>query len=173
MSFTLAVSAEMVFLDLPIAERVRRIHDAGFAAEIWNWTKHDLAELAATGAHFTSMTGYVSGDLIDPDGADTLLATARESVAASRALGRPKLNLHGTGLDDRGLPVKPVDVVSGEMWLAAESDAAPDRRAGRGRRTSSSPSRTSTSRSTTPARRSPAPPTPTPWCAPSTARTCG
>ena len=120
MSFTLAVSAEMVFLDLPIAERVRRIHDAGFSAEIWNWTKHDLAELAATGAHFTSMTGYVSGDLIDPDGADTLLATARESVAASRALGRPKLNLHGTGLDDRGLPVKPVDVVNGEMWLAAE-----------------------------------------------------
>jgi hydroxypyruvate isomerase len=119
-SFTLAVSAEMVFLDLPVADRVRRIHDAGFAAEIWDWTKHDLAGLAATGAHFTSMTGYVSGDLIDPDGADTLLATARESVAASRALGRPNLNLHGTGLDGRGLPVKPVEVVSGEMWLAAE-----------------------------------------------------
>jgi hydroxypyruvate isomerase len=120
-SFTLAVSAEMVFLDLPVVERVRRIHDAGFAAEIWNWTKHDLGGLAATGAHFTSMTGYVSGDLIDPDGADTLLATARESVAASRALGRPSLNLHGTGLDDRGLPVKPVDGVTGEMWLAAEA----------------------------------------------------
>ncbi len=120
MTFTLAVSAEMLFLDLPVAERVRRIHEAGFAAEIWDWTKHDLAELAATGARFTSMTGYVSGDLIDPDGADTLLATARESVAASRALGRPSLNLHGTGLDGRGLPVKPVEVVSGEMWLAAE-----------------------------------------------------
>jgi hydroxypyruvate isomerase len=119
-SFTLAVSAEMVFLDLPVPERVRRIHDAGFAAEIWDWTKHDLGELAATGAQFTSMTGYVSGDLIDPDGADTLLATARESIAASRALGHPKLNLHGTGLDGRGLPVKPVEVVSGEMWLAAE-----------------------------------------------------
>jgi hydroxypyruvate isomerase len=120
-SFTLAVSAEMVFLDLPPVERVRRIHEAGFAAEIWDWTKHDLAELAATGAYFTSMTGYVSGDLIDPDGADTLLATARESVAASRALGQPSLNLHGTGLDGRGLPVKPVEVVTGEMWLAAEA----------------------------------------------------
>ena len=37
-------AAEMVFLDLPIAERVRRIHDAGFAVEIWDWTKHDLAD---------------------------------------------------------------------------------------------------------------------------------
>jgi hydroxypyruvate isomerase len=119
-SFTLAVSAEMVFLDLPVADRVRRIHDAGFAAEIWDWTKYDLGGLARTGAEFTSMTGYVSGDLIDPDGADTLLATARESIAASRALGRPQLNLHGTGLDGRGLPVKPVEVVTGEMWLAAE-----------------------------------------------------
>ena len=121
MSFTLAVSAEMVFLDLPVVERVRRLHDAGFAVEIWDWTKHDLAELAATGAHFTSMTGYVSGDLIDPDGADTLVQTARESVAASRALGRPSLNLHGTGLDGRGLPMRPVPVVTGEMWLAAEA----------------------------------------------------
>jgi hydroxypyruvate isomerase len=118
-SFTLAVSAEMVFLDLPVVDRVRRIHDAGFAAEIWDWTRKDLAALAATGARFTSMTGYVSGDLVDPDGADRLLATARESVAASRLLGRPALNLHGTGLDDRGLPVKPIEVVTGEMWLAA------------------------------------------------------
>jgi len=118
-SFTLAVSAEMVFLDLPPVERVERIHDAGFAVEIWDWTKHDLAALAATGAHFTSMTGYVAGDLVDPDGADQLLATARESVAASRVLGRPSLNLHGTGLDGRGHPVRPVEVVTGEMWLAA------------------------------------------------------
>ena len=65
------------------------------------------------------MTGYVSGDLVDPDGADRLLATAGESVVASRTLGSPFLNLHGTGLDDRGLPVRPIEVVTGEMWLAA------------------------------------------------------
>ncbi len=116
---TLAVSSEMVFLDLPHLERVTRLHDAGFAVEIWDWTQKDLGALAATGARFTSMTGYVSGDLIDPDGAAQLLATAAESVAASRTLGNPSLNLHGTGLDDRGLPVRPVHVVTGEMWLAA------------------------------------------------------
>jgi hydroxypyruvate isomerase len=117
--FTLAVSSEMVFVDLPHLDRVRRLHDAGFAVEIWDWTQKDLVALAGTGARFTSMTGYVSGDLVDPDGADRLLATARESIVASRTLGSPFLNLHGTGLDDRGLPVRPIEVVTGEMWLAA------------------------------------------------------
>jgi hydroxypyruvate isomerase len=31
----------------------------------------------------------------------------------------PRLNVHGTGLDDKGLPVIPTDVVSPEMWLTA------------------------------------------------------
>ena len=34
MSFRLAVSAEMVFLDLPFEERVRRIDELGFEVEI-------------------------------------------------------------------------------------------------------------------------------------------
>ena len=124
MTFTLAVSAEMVYRDLPFVERVKRIHAQGFAVEIWDWTAKDLPALAATGAHFTSMTGYVEGDLIDPDGAQTLLRTARLSATASRVLGSPNLNLHGTGLDGQGLPVKPVAVVTGEMWLAAQRTLA-------------------------------------------------
>ena len=31
----------------------------------------------------------------------------------------PRLNLHGTGLDGKGLPIKPLEVVTGEMWLKA------------------------------------------------------
>jgi hydroxypyruvate isomerase len=117
--FTLAVCAEMVFLDLPVEERVRRLHDLGVAVEIWDWTTKDLDALAATGARFTSMTGYVRGNLTDPDAADELLATAEQSVRAAARLGTPNLNLHGTGLDGRGLPVEPVDTVTGAMWLAA------------------------------------------------------
>jgi hydroxypyruvate isomerase len=95
----LAVCAEMMFLDLPITERVQRIAEAGFDAEIWDWTRHDIEALAATGAMFSSMTGYIRGDF--GDGADELIRTARESIAVAETLGCPRLNLHGTGLDGR------------------------------------------------------------------------
>lgn len=124
MSFTLAVCSEMVFRDQPIVDRVRRIHDLGFAVEIWDWTSKDLDALAATGARFTSMTGYVEGNLTEPDGADALLRTAGQSIAAAARLGTPNLNLHGTGLGPQGLPVCPVGTVTGAMWLAAEKTLA-------------------------------------------------
>jgi hydroxypyruvate isomerase len=118
--FTLAVCAEMVYLEKPIEERVRVIDGLGFAVEIWDWTRKDLDALAATGATFTSMTGYVDGSLTDPDGADALLRSAEQSIKAAAKLGRPNLNLHGTGLDEHGLPVRPFETVTGAMWLAAE-----------------------------------------------------
>jgi len=117
--FTLAVSAEMVFLDLPFIERVKRIHALGFSAEIWNWTDKDIAALAATGADFTSMTGYISGTLTDPSGIRQLLDSARESLGVAERLNCPSLNLHGTGLGDGGLPVQPVSQTTGRMWLSA------------------------------------------------------
>ena len=118
--FTLAVCAEMVFRDVPIDERARRIHDEGFQVEIWDWTRHDLEALSRTPAGFSSMTGYIRGTLTDPDGAAELLRTAAESIEAAERLGCPRLNLHGTGLDGAGLPVVPVEgEATGEMWSAA------------------------------------------------------
>jgi hydroxypyruvate isomerase len=117
--FTLAVCAEMVFRDEPIERRARLIHDLGFAVEIWDWTTKDLAALTATGARFSSMTGYVDGNLTEADGSDALLRSAEASIAAAATLGSPNLNLHGTGLDGRGLPVHPVTRVTGTMWIKA------------------------------------------------------
>ncbi len=115
--FVLAACAEMLFTDLPILDRVARIHELGFAVEIWDWTRHDIDALAAAPATFSSMTGYISGDLLDH--ADELLATAERSIPVAAALGIPRLNLHGTGLDPNGLPVRPTRTVSGAMWLTA------------------------------------------------------
>lgn len=117
--FTLAVCAEMVFRQLPVVERVKRIAELGFQVEIWDWTKHDIDALKETGATFSSMTGYVSGTLADDAGADELLRTAEQSIPVAKKLGIPRLNLHGTGLDNRGLPVRPAAQVSGAMWLKA------------------------------------------------------
>jgi len=118
--YTLAVCAEMVFRDLPVEDRARRIHDAGFQVEIWDWTRHDLTALERSGAVFSSMTGYLRGSLTDEDGAAELLRTAEESVKAAARLRCPRLNLHGTGLDSEGLPVTAVTGdVTGPMWIAA------------------------------------------------------
>jgi len=117
--FTLSVCVEMVFRDRPVLERVARLTELGFACEIWDWTQHDIAALAATGARFTSMTGYVTGRLADDAGADELLRTAALSIPMARQLGSPRLNLHGTGLGPGGLPVQPTEIVTGEMWLKA------------------------------------------------------
>jgi hydroxypyruvate isomerase len=117
--FRLAVCAEMVYLDLPFAERVRRIADLGFEVELWSWAGKDLDALADTGATFSSMTGYLRGTLADPAGAEELLRTARLSLAAAERLDCPRLNIHGTGLDERGLPVTPAAVVTPQMWLTA------------------------------------------------------
>ena len=117
--FRLAVCAEMVFRDLPIEQRVRRIADLGFEVEIWDWTTKDIAALAKTGATFSSMTGYVRGTLADPDGAEELLRTAERSLRVADQLDCPHLNVHGTGLDDQGLPVVASQVVTPAMWLHA------------------------------------------------------
>jgi hydroxypyruvate isomerase len=118
-AYRLAASAEMLFLDLPFEERVRRISALGFEVEIWNWTTKDADALVATGATFSSMTGYVTGTLADPDGAQELLRTAADSLKVAEQLDSPRLNVHGTGLDGKGLPVVATETVTPEMWLTA------------------------------------------------------
>lgn len=133
--YRLSVSAEMVFLDLPFIERVKRIHQLGFGVEIWHWNNKDIDALVATGASFTSMTGYLTGNLTDDDEIANLLSSAEESLAVAARLNCPSLNLHGTGLDNQGLPVKPVEIVTGPMWIKAvrtlEKLAALGEKAGR------------------------------------------
>lgn len=119
MTLTLAASAEMLFTALPFEERVERIHERGFAVEIWDWSTKDVDALRATGATFTSMTGYLRGSLTDPDGIADLLATAEDSLRVAERLDCPSLNLHGTGLGPDGLPVAPVHTVTPDLWLTA------------------------------------------------------
>ncbi|WP_043826810.1 TIM barrel protein [Rhodococcus opacus] len=119
MTYTLAASAEMLYLDLPFVDRVQRIAERGLQVEIWDWSTKDVDALAASGAEFSSMTGYLQGDLTEHDGIEALLTTARQSLDVAKRLDCPRLNLHGTGLDNRGLPVRPVETVTPAMWLTA------------------------------------------------------
>ncbi len=117
--FILAACAEMLWPTQPMAWRLKRLTEMGFQCGIWNWGNHDLGMLEKSGAVFSSMTGYVTGRLADDAGADELLATAEQSIAVGKRLNVARLNLHGTGLGDRGLPVTPCENVTPHMWLKA------------------------------------------------------
>lgn len=116
--FELAVCSEMVFTDLPIIGRARRIDDMGFAVQIWSWRDKDLQALAGTGARFSSMTGYPHGDLIDQQTADEVVRTAELSIKAAETLGVPRLNLHTAELVG-GKAARPRYRATGEMWTTA------------------------------------------------------
>ena len=118
-NYRLAASAEMIYLDSPFVERVEKIHARGFEVEIWNWANKDLNALAATGATFNSMTGYLEGDLLEEDGIAKLLETAELSIEASKVIDCPNLNLHGTGLDDQGQAIRKRYAVTEAEWQTA------------------------------------------------------
>ena len=115
--FQLAACAEMLWRDRPIDWRASRLTEMGFGVGLWNWPDHDLAALERTGATFTIMNGYLEGRLADDEGADLLLASARETAKVGQRLGVHRLNLHGTGLGDGGIPIRQHEVETGPMWL--------------------------------------------------------
>ncbi len=119
MSFTLAACAEMLWRDRPIEWRCTRLKELGFQVGLWNWPAHDLTKLEKSGATFSIMNGYLQGRLADDEGADMLLKSARETAHVGKRLGVARLNLHGTGLGEGGIPIVQHDVVSGSMWLKA------------------------------------------------------
>ena len=122
--FILAACAEMLWQDRPIAWRASRLAEMGFQVGLWNWPAHDLGALERSGATFSIMNGYLTGRLADDEGAEELLRSARETAQVGKRLGVARLNLHGTGLGEGGLPVRPSEVVTGNMWLKARDTLA-------------------------------------------------
>ncbi|NOD92845.1 TIM barrel protein [Ruegeria sp. HKCCD4884] len=117
--FQLAVCAEMLWLDKPMDWRAARLTEMGFGVGLWNWPSWDLGKLESVGANYTIMNGYLQGRLADKEGADMLLRSARETARIGKRLGVDRLNLHGTGLGDGGIPIRQHEVVTGDMWLRA------------------------------------------------------
>ena len=115
MGFQLAACAEMLWRDKPIDWRASRLKEMGFGVGLWNWPAWDLAKLEKTGATFTIMNGYLEGRLTDGEGADMLLASASETVQVGKRLGVHRLNLHGTGLGDMGIPIPKIGALAPGM----------------------------------------------------------
>ena len=118
MGFILAACAEMLWQDRPIEWRCTKLDEMGFQVGLWNWPDHDLSKLEASGATFSIMNGYLEGRLSDDEGADTLLASARQTAEVGKRLGVARLNLHGTGLGDGGRP-NVAEVSTPLKWVKA------------------------------------------------------
>ncbi|KFB08051.1 TIM barrel protein [Nitratireductor basaltis] len=118
-SFQLSACAEMLWPDKPIEWRAARLAERGLGVGLWNWPDHDLARLEKAGANYTIMNGYLVGRLADAEGADMLLASVRETAGIGKRLGVERLNLHGTGLGDGGIPVPNHGAFSPGMELRA------------------------------------------------------
>ncbi|MET3905633.1 TIM barrel protein [Paenarthrobacter sp. 4246] len=121
MSFRLAVCAEMLYGELPLTERVKRIHGQGFEVELWDTRGRDIAALAATGARFSSMSGYFGGSLTDPRSAEEVLASAEKLIPVALELGVERMVVHPAELGEGGHAVRPVHRSTGEMWLTGRS----------------------------------------------------
>ena len=117
--FQLAVCAEMLWNDKPMEWRAARLTERGLGVGLWNYPDHDLDKLEAVGANYTIMNGYLEGRLADDAGADMLLASARKTAQVGKRLGVDRLNLHGTGLGDGGIPIPHHGVFSPAMTLRA------------------------------------------------------
>lgn len=117
MSFRLAACAEMLYGELPLTERVKRIHEQGFEVELWDTRGRDIAALAATGARFSSMSGYFGGSLTDPASADEILVSAEKLIPVALELGIERMVVHPAELGEGGRAVRPVHRSTGEMWL--------------------------------------------------------
>jgi len=118
-TFQLAICAEQVWLDKPIAWRASRLKELGFGVGLW-WPNHDMDALKHTGANFTIMNGYLpGGSLLNDEGIAYLLKSAREVAQLGKRLEVDRLNLHGTGLSADGHAIEPVETLTGVMWLKA------------------------------------------------------
>jgi len=121
MSFRLAACAEMLYGDLPLTQRVERIHEQGFEVELWDTRGRDIAALAATGAKFSSMSGYFGGSITDPDSAHEVLASAEKLIPVALELGIERMVVHSAELGEGGKAVRPVHRSTGEMWMTART----------------------------------------------------
>ncbi|MCA1288014.1 TIM barrel protein [Salipiger bermudensis] len=117
--FQLAACAEMLWPERAIDWRAARLTERELGVGLWNWPDHDLAALEKVGANYTIMNGYLEGRLSDPEGAELLLASAHQTAQVGKRLGVDRLNLHGTGLGDGGLPIPQHGAMSPGMMLRA------------------------------------------------------
>ena len=61
-----------------------KLTEMEFAVGLWNWPAHDLDKFEKTKANFSIMNGYLRVRLAEDEGAEELLATAKETIVVGK-----------------------------------------------------------------------------------------
>jgi hydroxypyruvate isomerase len=117
--FQLSASVSMVLPGQPLAERVHLLHDAGLGIGLWDPTDDAVDAVLTTGARTTIMNGFGAGNIVQPDAAEQMLASAEALIPIAKKLGAPLMNLHGAKLTSDGPAAIPVTEVSDAMRATA------------------------------------------------------
>ncbi|MCI9888543.1 TIM barrel protein [Micrococcales bacterium 31B] len=116
---TLAANAEMLYLDLPFAERVCRIAAAGMQVEMWGFAGKDPAALRATGAEFSIISGFERGNFFESGDAQAFLDSCADGLRFAAEIDVPRLCVHGSPLHADGSPVADPLAATGRRWIRA------------------------------------------------------
>jgi len=105
----LAVNAEMSFPQLDFYDRVRVITELGFRVGLWGIDHLDIGKLASTNAVVSMCDGFGSGNLIEREASQALVASVEELIPRVLDLGRPIMNIHGAKLSSDGPAIHAVN----------------------------------------------------------------
>ena len=76
--YRLSVCAGTLLQNLPFAQRIRHIADAGFIVDLWDWEEDAVDAIGADpGIEIGAMPGWIGGSMVHPEGIDSYLALQR------------------------------------------------------------------------------------------------
>jgi len=107
MNIRVSICIEMIFPELPLEERIRRVAAAGFdSIEFWDWRNKDLVALAHLCAEFgltvTTMSGQRAGSLVDTRDFKLYRDQVVASIEAAQKVSCANLMLLTNPLDSEG-----------------------------------------------------------------------
>lgn len=118
--YRLAVCANTFFLSMPIEKRFKRIAEAGFLVEFWDWQGVNLDVIRNDRTiEVCGFTGTQHGSCVHPDGVADYVAGIAETTAIAKELGVPLLIVHGGELGPNGEVVHQISKSPATHWITA------------------------------------------------------
>jgi hydroxypyruvate isomerase len=118
--FKLSVCAETTFLSLPFELRLKKIAEAGFAAEFWRWDQHDVDAIAKLqGIEIRTFSGCLRGSMMHPDGVDIFIEGLKKTLDVAKRLGCQNLILLSGEMGPKGEVAHQVAEHPATCWVSA------------------------------------------------------